>query len=379
MIISRRNFLASASAAVFLSQLKANAVTEALKRTGLKEAYQNDFYVGAAVGAQVLSEKNEKAIAILKREFNSITAENSMKWDLIRPGNKEWNWVNADQFVDFGVANNMYIVGHCLVWHSQVPEAIFKKPDGSFVSAKQLTKTMKQHIEKVVSRYKDRIPAWDVVNEAVDDDGTRRKSHWHNIMGEDFIAQAFHFAHDVDPKAHLMYNDYNTFNEIKRPAILEMVKKYKKQGVPIHGVGMQDHLSIDGPDVKEIEKAILGFAELGLRVHVTELDVDVLPSVWNLPVAEISTRFEYKPERDPYIKAFPKEMEEKLAKRYEDIFKMYLKHQDKIDRVTFWGIADNSTWLNDFPINGRTNYPLLFDRNLEPKPAYFRVLDAKKS
>jgi endo-1,4-beta-xylanase len=157
-----------------------------------------------------------------------------------------------------------------------------------------------------------------------------------------------------------------------------MVKNFKKQGVPIQGVGLQEHLSIDSPSVGEIEKTILALANIGVRVHVTELDIDVLPSVWNLPTAEVSTRFDYTPERDPYIQGLPKEIEEKLAKRYEDIFKIYLKHRDKIDRVTLWGTTDSETWLNDFPIKGRTNYPLLFDRGFQPKPVYFRLLDLKK-
>jgi endo-1,4-beta-xylanase len=379
MTISRRSFMTKAVAgAALLTQVRANAVESALKKTGLKDYYAKDFRVGTAISTSSLMDNDEKLLAINAREFDSITAENCMKWAEINPADKKWNWAPADKFVEFGEKNKMYIVGHCLVWHSQVPDAIFKNEKGAPATKAQLTQKMQEHINTLVSRYKGRIAAWDVVNEAIDDDGTRRKSPWHNIMGEDFIATAFHMAHEVDPKAHLMYNDYNTEMSVKRAPILDMVKKYKKQGVPIHGVGMQSHVSIDGPSIAEIETTILALHELGVRAHITELDVDVLPSVWNLPTAEISTRFEYKPERDPYIKGLTKEMEEKLAKRYEDIFKLYLKHRDKIERVTFWGTADRDTWLNDFPVKGRTNYPLLFDRQLAPKSAYYRVIDLKK-
>jgi endo-1,4-beta-xylanase len=321
---------------------------------------------------------NKPLLALVAREFNAITAENCMKWEPLKPNNKDWNWGPADKFVEFGEQHNMYIVGHNLVWHSQVPKEVFQSEPGGVISKEQLTQRMQDHISALAGRYKGRIHAWDVVNEAVEDDGSWRKSPWYNIMGEDFIAKAFHMAHEVDPKAHLIYNDYNTETAVKRDFIVNMVKKFKKQGVPIQGVGMQEHLSIDGPSVEEIEKTLIALAGAGVRVHITELDVDVLPSVWNVPTAEVSTRFEYTPERDPFIQKLPKNIEEKLAKRYEEIFKIYLKHRDKIDRITLWGTTDAETWLNNFPIRGRTNYPLLFDRKMAPKPAYFRLLDLKK-
>jgi endo-1,4-beta-xylanase len=378
MSISRRLFLRNTAAAAALLSIKSNAIAKATERTGIKDFYKNDFHIGTAISTSTLMKNDKRMLALIAREFNAITPENCMKWEPIKPNNKEWNWAAADKYVAFGEKHKMYIVGHNLVWHSQVPKEVFQNEPGGVISKEALTAKMQEHISTLAGRYKGRIHAWDVVNEAVDDDGSWRKSPWYNIMGEDFIAKAFTMAHEVDPKAHLMYNDYNTESPIKRNFIVGMIKNFKKQGVPIHGVGMQEHLSIDGPSVDEIEKTLIALADAGVRAHITELDVDVLPSVWNLPTAEVSTRFEYKPERDPYIHGLPKDMEEKLAKRYEDIFKIYLKHRDKIERITLWGTADNETWLNDFPIRGRTNYPLLFDRNLEPKPAYFRVLDLKK-
>ena len=378
MPISRRLFVQNAAAALALLSIKNNALATAAKRTGIKGFYKDDFRIGTALSTATLMNNNKPLLALVAREFNAITAENCMKWEPLKPNNKDWNWGPADKFVEFGEQHNMYIVGHNLVWHSQVPKEVFQSEPGGVISKEQLTQRMQDHISALAGRYKGRIHAWDVVNEAVEDDGSWRKSPWYNIMGENFIAKAFHMAHEVDPKAHLIYNDYNTETAVKRDFIVNMVKKFKKQGVPIQGVGMQEHLSIDGPSVEEIEKTLIALAGAGVRVHITELDVDVLPSVWNVPTAEVSTRFEYTPERDPFIQKLPKNIEEKLAKRYEEIFKIYLKHRDKIDRITLWGTTDAETWLNNFPIRGRTNYPLLFDRKMAPKPAYFRLLDLKK-
>nr|AGS42204.1 GH10 family xylanase [uncultured bacterium] len=379
MSISRRLFLRNAALSAALLSIKGQAIAKAAERTGIKDFYKDDFRIGTAVATATLTMKEKKPLlALIAREFNAITPENCMKWEPLKPQDKDWHWEAADKFVEFGEKHKMYIVGHNLVWHSQVPKEVFLNESGGTISKEALTAKMQDHIATLAGRYKGRIQAWDVVNEAVEDDGSWRKSPWYNIMGEDFIAKAFTMAHEVDPKAHLIYNDYNTESPIKRNFIVGMIKNFKKQGVPIHGVGMQEHLAIDGPSVDEIEKTLIALADAGVRAHITELDIDVLPSVWNLPTAEVSTRFEYKPERDPYIQGLPKDMEEKLAKRYEDIFKIYLKHRDKIERVTLWGTADNETWLNDFPIKGRTNYPLLFDRNQKPKPAYFRLLDLKK-
>lgn len=378
MSISRRLFLRNAAVATALLNIKSNALAKAVERTGIKDFYKDDFHIGTAISTEALMGNDTQQLSLIAREFNAITAENCMKWEPLKPNDKNWDWTAADKFVEFGEKNKMYIVGHNLVWHSQVPKEVFQNETGGVISKEALTKKMQDHIAVLAGRYKGRLQAWDVVNEAVEDDGSWRKSPWYNIMGEDFIAKAFHFAHDVDPNSHLIYNDYNTETPAKRAFIVEMVKNFKKKGVPIQGVGMQEHLSIDGPSVEEIDKTLTDLAKIGVRAHITELDIDVLPSVWNLPTAEVSTRFDYTPARDPYTKGLPKEMEEKLAKRYEDIFKVYLKHRSNIDRVTLWGTTDANTWLNGFPIKGRTNYPLLFDRQSKPKAAYFRLLDLKK-
>ncbi len=374
---SRRALIKNAAVATALWQLKHSAMANAVERTGIKEFYKDDFRIGTAISTKTLVNNDQVLLQLIAREFNAITPENCMKWALINPQNKTWDWQAADKFVDYGEKNNMYIVGHNLVWHSQMPQQVFHER-GTLISKEKLTLKMQDHISTLVARYKNRIHAWDVVNEAVEDDGSWRKSPWYNIMGEDFIAKAFQFAHEADPKAHLIYNDYNTELPAKRSFMVSMIKKFKQQGVPIHGLGMQEHLSLDDPRVDEIEKTIIAFADVGVRVHITELDIDVLPSIWNVPTADVSTRSVYTPERDPYTQGLPKEIEEKLALRYAAIFKLYIKHRDKIERVTTWGTTDKETWLNNFPVQGRTNYPLLFDRKLVPKSAYFRLLDLKK-
>ena len=376
--LSRRQLLAATGAsAALIASTKLQAAEKALAATGLKEAYKNDFLIGAALNVNIIAQQEPKLTTLIAKEFNSITAENCQKWGEIRNEDGSWKWQDSDAFVNFGVQHKMHIVGHTLGWHSQIPDSVFKNKDGSYISKEALAKKQQEHITTLVERYKGKIAAWDVVNEAMGDDYKMRPSHWYKIMGDDFLVNAFNLAHEVDPKAHLMYNDYNNERPEKRAATIDMLKRLQKLGAPIHGLGMQAHVGLES-DMKNFEDSILAYSELGLRIHLTELDIDVLPSVWNLPVAEISTRFEYKPERDPYINGLPKEIEEKLAKAYETLFKILIKHKDKVDRVTFWGVSDDASWLNGFPIPGRTNYPLLFDRQQQPKAAYFRLLDLKR-
>ncbi|MDF3013894.1 MAG: xyn10D [Cellvibrio sp.] len=378
MNISRRHLLAMTGAtATLAATLKAQAAAKASAATGLKEAYKDDFLIGAALSATIIKQQDPKLMALVNKEFNSITPENCMKWGELYNENGSWKWQDADAFVEFGSKHNLHMVGHTLGWHSQIPDSVFKNKDGNYISKAELEKKQKAHITTIVERYKGKLAAWDVVNEAVGDDNKMRDSHWYKIMGDDFLVNAFNLAHEVDPKAHLIYNYYNNERPEKRQATIDMIKRLQQRGTPIHGLGMQAHIGLQ-TNLQDFEDSILAYSALGLKIHLTELDIDVLPSVWNLPVAEISTRFEYKPERDPYTKGLPKKVETKLAKAYESLFKILIKHRDKVDRVTFWGVSDDASWLNDFPIKGRTNYPLLFDRQHAPKPAYFRLMDLKR-
>lgn len=378
MNISRRQLMASAALLSTLAPLKQAAFAKALADTGLKDAYRDDFLIGTAISSATLAENDTKTLNLIAREFNAVTAENAMKWAPIRPTLDNWQWDLADKFVEFGTNNKMHIVGHTLVWHSQVPPDIFLDKKGKPLNKTALFKVMDEHVTTMMERYKDRIPTWDVVNEAIEDDGQWRNSPWYQATGTDYIARAFNLAHELDPKAHLTYNDYNMAMPGKRETVVAMLKDFKKRGVPIHGVGLQGHVSTGHPDLAEFEKSIVAFAEQGVRVHITELDVDVLPTVWGITGADIATRFQYRPELDPFITGLTPEGEKALSERYVALFKIFLKHRDKIDRVTLWGVSDKQTWLNDFPIPGRTNYPLLFDRELQPKDAYFRLLDLKR-
>jgi endo-1,4-beta-xylanase len=373
-VFSRRQFLNKSALTLSAIQLaKFSAMASAAQNSGLAQAWNGVFRIGAALSSQSLDQQLQPSLDLLAREFNSITPENCMKWEEIRPGG-QWYWETADRFVDFGTANDMYMVGHTLVWHSQIPRSAFQDAAGNDLGRSAMLAKMEDHIDVLAGRYKGRIAAWDVVNEAIDEGNGWRKSPWFNIIGDDYMEHAFRFAHAAAPDAHLMYNDYNMHNPQKRQFLVNVFHDYLERGVPIHGVGLQGHVGLDYPDLEEWERSIAAYAELGLKVHITELEVDVLPNPYNMS-AEISNRFEYSPENDPYRDGLPEAIQQQLADRYEQLFRILLKYRNSIKRVTFWGLDDGTSWKNNFPIGGRTNYPLLFDRELQPKSAYFRLLD----
>jgi endo-1,4-beta-xylanase len=345
----------------------------------LKDAFKGYFYIGAAVSQSQISGDDPKAIEIVKEHFNTITSENALKWERIHPALNKYNFAPADSFVDFGEKNNMFIVGHTLIWHSQVPKWVFEGSTGKRVSRDTLLKRMHDHIFAVVGRYKGRVKGWDVVNEAIDENGELRKTKWLEIIGEDYIQKAFEFAREADPNAELYYNDYNIENPVKRNnALIKMLGDLKSKGVRVDGIGIQAHWHLDVPELKDIDSSIVVFSNLGLKVMITELDVNVLPRPENLSGAEVSSKFEMKKELNPYPLDLPDSMQQKLAKRYADIFRIFVKHKGKVSRVTFWGVYDGQSWLNNWPIKGRTNYPLLFDRYYNPKPAFYAVANTTK-
>ena len=242
------------------------------------------------------------------------------------------------------------------------------------ISRDALLKRMRDHIHTVVGRYKGRIKGWDVVNEAINDDGTMRQSSWLQIIGDDYIVKAFQFAHEADPDAELYYNDYDLEDPPKRKTALELIGKLKAARVPIHGVGLQAHSMMDWPSVAEQEQTIIDFAKLGMRVNITELDLEMLPRRQKNQDAETASTETLTQQFNPYANGLPDTVLQAQAKRYADLFAVFVKHQDKIDRVTFWGVTDGDSWLNNWPIRGRTNYPLLFDRAGKPKPAFAAIV-----
>jgi endo-1,4-beta-xylanase len=270
----------------------------------------------------------------------------------------------------------MFIVGHCLVWHNQVPDWVFRDDKGNFVDRVTLLKRMHDHISTIVGRYKGRIQSWDVVNEALNEDGTLRQSPWLKIIGEDYIAKAFQYAHQADPQAQLTYNDYSLEIEAKRKGALALIAKLKAQGVPVTSVGLQGHNSLTWPSVEDQDATISAFAKLGVKVVISELDIDVLPRAAQHPSAEVSLKVLEDPKLNPYADGLPPSVQQELAQRYADLFGVYLKHRDVVTRVTFWGVTDGDSWLNDWPVKGRTSYPLLFDRSGQPKPAFQAVTRA---
>ena len=339
----------------------------------LSDRYKDLFHLGAAINEDIILGKDLQSKNIVTSEFNSITPENSLKWMFLQPFPNKFNFGAADKYVELGIKNNMHIVGHALVWHNQLAD--FMKTTGS---RSEFKKHVENHINTVVSRYKGKIDAWDVVNEAFNENGSLRPSVFKKQMGDNYIEDVFKLAETADPDADLIYNDYNLYKPAKRAGVLKMVKKLQENGTKINAIGVQAHWRLNSPSLMEIEQIILDISDLGVEVMFTELDVTVLPNPWELVGAEVTqnfSKFEGDPKMDPYPKGLPKSVEKQLAKRYEDIFKLFIKHQDKISRVTFWGVMDKHSWLNDWPIKGRTNYPLLFDRNYQPKKAYNKLIN----
>ena len=339
----------------------------------LSDRYKDLFHLGAAINEDIILGKDLQSKNIVTSEFNSITPENSLKWMFLQPFPNKFNFGAADKYVELGIKNNMHIVGHALVWHNQLAD--FMKTTRS---RSEFKKHVEDHINTVVSRYKGKIDAWDVVNEAFNENGSLRPSVFKKQMGDNYIEDVFKLAETADPDANLIYNDYNLYKPAKRAGVLKMVKKLQENGTKINAIGVQAHWRLNSPSLMEIEQIILDISDLGVEVMFTELDVTVLPNPWELVGAEVTqnfSKFEGDPKMDPYPKALPKSVEKQLAKRYEDIFKLFIKHQDKISRVTFWGVMDKHSWLNDWPIKGRTNYPLLFDRNYQPKKAYNKLIN----
>lgn len=343
----------------------------------LKEAFKHDFVVGAALSSKQIAGKNEVALSLVKEQFNSIVAENCMKCENIQPKEGEFDFRLADQFVRFGSSNKMKIIGHTLVWHSQVAPWMFVDEEGKRVSKEVLIKRMRSHIHTVVGRYKGRVHGWDVVNEALAEDGKMRKSPWYTIIGPEYIELAFRFAHEADPTAALYYNDYNLYHPAKRAGVVRLIRQLKAKGCRIDAVGEQGHYGLDTDVFRELENSIVAFSAEGVKVMITELDVTVLPFPSKEITAEISTSYQMRPEYNPYTNGLSADAERRFTDYYLRLFNIFVKHRDAIDRVTFWGVGDGESWRNGWPIRNRTDYPLLFDRAYRAKPVVGELIRAQ--
>jgi endo-1,4-beta-xylanase len=340
----------------------------------LKDAFQGIFRIGAAVNQSQFEGRDARGDAIITVQFNTISPENALKWESIHPQPDAYNFGPADQYVAFGEKNKMFIVGHNLVWHSQTPRWVFQDEKGAPLTREGLLLRMHDHIRTVVGRYKGRIGGWDVVNEALNEDGSIRKSQWYNIIGDDYIIKAFQFAHEADPKAELYYNDYSLENEPKRRGAVELIRRLQAAGVPVAAIGLQGHDKMDWPTARQQADTIEAFAALGIKVNITELDIDVLPRAAPGNSADVSATSAGGAGSNPYTAGLPDAVQQALARRYAELFTVFLQHRGAIGRITFWGVTDGDSWLNNFPVRGRTNYPLLFDRDGEPKPAFYSVI-----
>ncbi|MEJ2383523.1 MAG: endo-1,4-beta-xylanase [Xanthomonadales bacterium] len=355
--------------------LTAGAALAAHHEAPLKDAFADAFRIGVALNRAQIMGEDDGALSLTARQFNSVTAENVMKWEEIEPAEGQFDWTAADALVAFAEAHGMEVAGHVLVWHQQTPDWVFQGPDGGPATRELLLERMQSHIAAVVGRYKGRVHAWEAVNEALNEDGTLRRTPWLEIIGEDYLQKAFEFARAADPEAHLYYNDYGLHNPAKRAGAVRLVKALQDAGVRVDGVGIQGHYGLDNPrDLQDFEDSITAFAALGTQVHITEMDVSVLPfpdqQDWG---ADLDVDLELDAKYNPYADGLPAAVEQQQIDQYTGLFRIMLDHRDMIGRVTFWGLSDGDSWKNGWPMRGRTDYPLLFDRDRQPKPVFHAV------
>jgi len=344
------------------------------KQLSLKEVFEDDFAIGTALNIRQIEGKDSGAAVLVPRQFNAATPENIMKAESIHPQWDVYNFEPADKMIEYGRNHRIRINGHTLIWHSQLP---------AFVRAIQNVDSFRiffnNHINTIASRYDGKILSWDVVNEGLEEDGSLRKSIFLQKLGDDYIVEAFRLAQKAAPNTELYYNDYNIEQPKKRAGAIALIKKIQEAGVRIDGIGIQGHWKASAVPLTEIEESIEQFSALGVKVMFTELDLGVLPNPWDSDAADINMKAGYNEKMNPYPNGLPDSMQEKLSTGYENLFLLFLKHKDVISRITFWGVNDGQSWLNNWPVRGRTNYPLLFDRNFKPKPAFYKVIEAKKN
>jgi len=331
----------------------------------LKDLIPNSVAIGVAINQRQSDGADATAVDIITKQFNQITPENLLKFQSVHPAADRYTFDAQDRYVQFGVDRKMQVVGHTLVWHNQTGTWVFQGPEGKPADRETLLARMRDHIQTVVGRYKGRIHGWDVVNEAIDEDGSLRKTPWRDGIGDDYIAKAFEFAREADPNAELYYNDYNLEKPEKRAGVIKLVNDLKARGRRIDGIGNQAHWRLETPTIDAIEQALVDLNSTGLKVMYTELDINLLPSAGRGVDPAVA---------NPYANGLPDEKQQQLATRYADIFGLIVKHRTQVSRVTFWGLSDADSWLN----RGRMNHPLLWDRQRQPKPAFHAVVDVLK-
>ena len=361
------------------ASLASCAAADATSAPTLKDAYKNDFLIGVAVNQRQFTGVDTNGAALITSQFDSISPENALKWESIhpRPGTNGYDFKAADAYVAFGETNHLVIVGHTLVWHGQTPEWVFRDENGRPLQGTNaadralLLQRMHDHIQTVVGRYRGRIKIWDVVNEALNDKAgitdtnlLRQKSPWVRILGPEFIAKAFEYAHEADPDAILRYNDYAIENPVKRQRLITLIKMLQAQRVPVSAIGSQTHANLSWPSFELEDSFLTEVSSLGLPVHITELDVNGAQAGQNNQSADITQNA-----RATGGEARVEAVQEKLAKQYASLFQAFVKHRDEVRLVTFWGVTDADSWR-------RNGEPLLFDGHWQPKPAFDAVIQA---
>lgn len=338
-------------------------VRAAADDVALKDLMPKGMVIGVAINQRQFDGVDTAAVDIITKQFNQISPENVLKFQPTQPAADRYTFDEADRYVEFGIDRHMQVVGHNLVWHRQTGAWVFEGADGKPADRDTLLARMRDHIRTVVGRYKGKVHGWDVVNEAIDEDGSMRKSLWQVGIGDDYVAKAFEFAHEADPDAELYYNDFNLEKPAKRAGVIKLVQDLRTRHVRVDGIGNQAHWRLTTPSIDEIDKALVELHATGLKVMYSELDINLLPDTPRGADPAVA---------NPYANGLPEEIQQQLAQRYADVFGVFLKHRDAVTRVTFWGLSDADSWLN----RGRMNHPLLWDRLRRPKPAFAAVVDA---
>lgn len=379
---------------ILISSLFVNASLLSVSAQTLKDAYRDYWYTGVSVNqwevAAQQNAKNEHDVtgfvgadqtadwAVVEKNFNAVVAENCMKAEVIHPQEGVYDFTLADQFVEKSLAAGMRVHGHVLIWHSQCPYWFHHDANGKLVSKEVLKKRMKEHITTIMAHYKGRVSSWDVVNEAFEDDGSFRNSLFYQILGEDFIPLAFQYAREADPTAELYYNDFSMNKPAKVDGVCKFFRPLIDKGMPIDAIGMQGHMILeDGAQeiINQYDYSIKAIASLGVKTFFSELDLSVLPNPYGFSGANVSDRFAYRPEVDPYKDGVPADKQAEIDQFWVDFYKMLITHKEDIIRLNYWCVNDGNSWKNDFPIRGRHDYATLVDRNNQMKPVVQRIIE----
>jgi endo-1,4-beta-xylanase len=369
----------SGPAVAAMPDLSCDAAAIDAGQVSLAEVYAPFFKLGVAVGGRMSAGDDPAAAALAARQYNRATPENALKWQSVHPDPERFDWGPADAFLDFAEDNGMEVHGHALVWHQQVPDWVFRAPAGGAATRELLLERLDAHMAALSEHFAGRIRYWDVVNEAFNDDGSKRETPWLEGIGLDYIEQAFILADRHFPDAKLVYNDFGMENAGKREAVVEMARDFRARGVRLDAIGTQGHVRLDVPLITAIEESIEAFGQTGAEVLVSELDVDVLPPASQNQGADLSVNAEPSARLNPYAECLPATVAAQAAERWSSLFELFIRHSSVVRAVTIWGVSDGHSWLNDWPVNGRTNYASLFDRELKPKAAWQSVIDAASS